>query len=156
MGHWRRNHDSKSNLLRHHDLFDERNSTDGKDVYLSPVVVIERMSVEKLQSKENPKGERRNVAHFRGKAKPLGLNVTNCETLESLSGSPDPQRWVGLTVKLVVDKNAKYPGGKRGPAIRIAPTKPTGPSDTSPLPEVPADVRERLEAEQEANLEGKV
>lgn len=154
MGHWRQNHDSISNHLKSSDLYDAAKSTaQGKDVYASPVVEIEGMTTDRVKSREKPKGERRNFAKFKGKAKPLGLNVTNCETLESLSGSADPQRWVGLRIQLYVDPQARYPSGKKGPAIRIRPTLPKGPADTSPLPSVPEETRERLEREHEERIE---
>lgn len=152
MAHWRQNHESSSNLLRSSDLYDERASKPGAPSYVSPVVVIEKMSKDVIKSREKPRGERRNFAHFKGKSKPLGLNVTNCETLESLSGSPDPAHWVGLTIQIYVDKQAKYPSGKKGPAIRIRPTRPTGTPDTTPLPELSEETRERLEDEHEERL----
>jgi hypothetical protein len=152
MGHWRQNHETESNLLRSSDLYDSANSKPGRDAYYSPVVLIEKMSKDRIKSREKPRGEMRNFAHFKGKSKPLGLNVTNCETLTSLSGSSDPQHWVGLSVQLYVDPQAKYPSGKKGPAIRIRPMRPTGQADTSPLPSVPDADRERLESEHEERL----
>lgn len=154
MAHWRKNHESASNDLRSSDLYDDTASKAQKrDVYLSPVVRIEKVVVGKVKSREKPNGERRNYAHFAGKSKPLGLNVTNCETLQALSGSPDTERWVGLTIQLYVDPQARYPSGKKGPAIRIRPTLPKGQADTSPLPNVPDETRERLENEHAERLD---
>jgi hypothetical protein len=154
MAHWRRNHESKaSNDLHSYDLYDEARSTRDAPAYFAPVVLIERMTVSKVVSADKPKGERRNFAHFKGKAKPLALNVTNCKSIESLAGSPDPAHWVGTVVQLVVDQHAKYPGGKTGPAIRIAPKRPTAAPDTAPLPEISAEARERLEAEHEQRID---
>lgn len=149
MPHWRKNHESNVNHLRYYDLLDEANSKD-RDVYFSPTVLIEKVSVDRVKSREKPKGERRNFVHFKGKAKPLGLNVTNCETLESMSGQSDPARWVGLQIQLYVDREARYPNGKKGPAIRIRPMKATGPVDDGPLPSVSDEARARHEEEQEA------
>jgi hypothetical protein len=155
MGHWRKNHETASNDLRSADLYDDAASKRaGRDVYASPIVQIEKVVVGKVKSREKPNGERRNYAHFVGKAKPLGLNVTNCETIQSLSGSPDTDRWAGLTIQLYVDPAARYPSGKKGPAIRIRPTLPKGQADTSPLPDVPTEARERLENEHDERLEG--
>lgn len=154
MTHWRKNHESASNDLRSADLYDDAASKrEGRDVYASPIVRIEKMTVGKVKSREKPKGEQRNYAHFAGKSKALGLNVTNCETLTDLSGSPDTARWVGLTIQLYVDPAARYPSGKKGPAIRIRPMLPKGQADTSPLPEVPAEERERLERDQAERLD---
>ena len=151
--HWRKNHETETNDLRSADLFDDAASkAQGRDVYASPIVRIEKMSVGRVKSREKPRGERRNYAHFTGKSKPLGLNVTNAETLQSLSGSPDTERWVGLTIQLYVDPQARYPSGKKGPAIRIRPTAPKGPADTTPLPDVPSEARERLDGELEERL----
>lgn len=149
MSHWRKNHQSDSNMLRSVDLYDEATTAKtGRDAYFSPVVQIEKMTVGLIKSREKPKGEQRNFAHFKGKAKPLGLNVTNCETIADLAGSPATERWVGLVLQLYVDPKSRYPSGKSGPAIRIRPTLPDGKPDTSALPEVPTDARERLEGEQ--------
>lgn len=149
-GHWRKNHDTDVNHLRHYDLLDEASSHDGRDVYFTPTLLIERVSVDKVKSRQKPNGERRNFIHFKGKGKPLGLNVTNCETLESISGSSDPARWVGLKVQLYVDREARYPSGKKGPAIRIRPTRASGPVDD--MPQVSEEARARLDEEQQAAL----
>ena len=146
--HWRKNHQSDANNLRSVDLYDEKESKrTGRDCYLSPVVEIAKMGAELIKSREKPKGDKRNFAHFKGKSKPLGLNVTNCETLQDLAGSPDTDKWVGLKIQLYVDPRARYPSGKTGPAIRIRPTLPDGKPDTGPLPEMSEEARERLEQE---------
>ncbi len=154
MGHWRKNHETDSNHLKSSDLYDEKNSQPGAAVYGSPVVLIEKATTDKVKSREKPRGERRNFIYFKGKSKPLGLNVGNCEILESLSGSPDPQHWVGMTIQLYVDPQAKYPNGKKGPAIRIRPTLPRGQTaDTGPLPSVSDAERERLEREHQERID---
>jgi hypothetical protein len=153
MGHWRKNHESDSNSLRSSDLYDERGSEKaGRPVYFKPVVVIERMSVAKVKSREKPSGESRNFAHFKGHKKALGLNVTNAEAITMLAGSPDTARWIGLKLRLYVDPLAQYPGGKKGPAIRIS-TEAVGnaPVDKPP-PELTPDTRERLETEHAERL----
>jgi hypothetical protein len=153
MPHWRTNHETDSKHLRSSDLFDDQASQRAqRDTYASPIVEIVKMSVDVVKSKEKPRGERRNFAHFKGKSKPLGLNVTNCETLESLSGTSDPNLWVGLVIQLYVDPSSKYPSGKKGPAIRIRPTAPKGPVDTTPLADVPAETRDRLDHENAERL----
>ncbi len=154
MSHWRKNHETDASVLRAADLYNENESkAQGRDVYASPIVEIVKMSADLIKSREKPRGERRNFAHFKGKAKPLGLNVTNCETLQSLAGTPETERWVGLVVQLYVDPKAKYPSGKKGPAIRIRPTRPSGPVDTAPLAETTPETRERLDREHEERLE---
>ena len=153
MPHWRKGHQSEANNLRSVDLYDEAASQkSGRDCYVSPVVVIEKMSTAPVKSRDKPKGEIRNFAHFKGKSKPLGLNVTNCETLQDLAGSPATERWVGLVVQLYVDPRVRYPSGKKGPAIRIRPTLPDGKPDTSPIPEVSEETWDRLEKEHEERI----
>jgi hypothetical protein len=147
MAHWRKGHESASNVLTSADLYDEtRSAKAGRDVYGTTVVEIEKMTVEKVKSRQKPKGERRNFAHFKGHKKALGLNVTNAETLVSISGSPETARWVGLKIQLYVDPQADYPSGKKGPAIRIKQTAATGPIDAPP-PELTPEKREQLENE---------
>ena len=158
MAHWRKNHESSggANMLRHADLYDEKASNaEGHDCYGEPIVLVERVTVDRVTSREKPKGERRNFLHFKGKSKPLGMNVTNCETVAALSGSVDTARWVGLTIQLYVDTAARYPSGKTGPAIRIRPFRPKAKADTAALPDVPEDVRERIEEAQSAAVEGR-
>lgn len=153
MPHWRAGHESISSYLRSSDLYDERKSEQaGRPVYFSPVVEIEKMTVERLRNKDKAKGEQRNVAHFRNHRKGLGLNVTNAETLTSLAGSPDTNRWVGLRIQLYVDQGARYPNGTTGPAIRISPQPPKGGVDKPP-PELTHETRDRLDREHEERLD---
>ncbi len=153
MSHWRKNHESASGNLMSADLFDEKKSAEtGRPEYFSPIVTIAKMTSGKVKSREKPKGEQRNFMHFKGKDKPLGLNVTNCETLTSLSGTPDVARWVGMTIRLFVDKAARYPSGQTGPAIRISPELPEAKAQDTALPELSEETRERLDTEHEERM----
>ena len=90
----------------------------GRDVYWTPVLKIATVSIGLVKSQDKPNGEELIFLHFEGQSRKLGLNSTNAKTMTSLSGSPVPMRWVGLTIQLYVDPKAKYPKGETGPAIR--------------------------------------
>lgn len=64
---------------------------------------------------------------FKGKKKRLGLNRTNCKTLETLCGTPDYMKWRGWVTLIVIRTRA--PDRDSGEmietdAIRIAPQRP--------------------------------
>lgn len=66
---------------------------------------------------------------FKGKKKRLGLNRTNCKTLETLCGTPDYMKWRGWVTLIVIRTRA--PDRDSGEmietdAIRIAPQRPVG------------------------------
>lgn len=153
--HWKKLRRSRANPdhLTHVDLFDEARSTDVKNVYHSPVLKIVDVSIGLTKSQENPDGDEMVFLHFQGIHRKLGLNATNSSTLEALTGRVKPRGWVGSTIQIYVDPQARYPKGKKGPAIRIRPMLPKGPADTSALPNVPVAARERLESEQTERLD---
>lgn len=69
--------------------------------------------------------------------KRLGLNTTNCKTIETITGSPDWERWRGWFTLVVI--RIKYRDPKSGAqvetdAIRIAPTRPRPDPNDRPLP----------------------
>jgi hypothetical protein len=154
--HWKTVRPSKSNPdhLSHAHLLDvEASEKAGKDVYLSPRVKIANVSIGLIKSLESPNGDDMIFLHFEGQSKKLGLNSTNSKTMQSLSGSAAPIRWIGLTIQLYVDPSARYPKGEKGPAIRIKPTLPRG-ADVAPMPEPRPEDVERLEAVKDARVEG--
>jgi len=64
---------------------------------------------------------------FRGKKKKLGLNRTNCKTLETLCGTPDYAKWRGWVTLIVIRTRA--PDRDSGQmietdAIRVASERP--------------------------------
>lgn len=64
---------------------------------------------------------------FKGKKKKLGLNRTNCKTLETLCGTPDYMKWRGWVTLIVIRTRAPdRDSGKmiETDAIRIAPQRP--------------------------------
>lgn len=154
--HWKKHHKNKSNPdhLSHAHLWDgEGSQAAGRDVYKSPVVKIVDVSVGLVKSRESPDGEEMNFLHFAGQSKKLGLNTTNCKTMEAMTGRVAPPQWIGTTIQLYVDPKAQYPGGKKGPAIRIKPMAAKGAPETEPLAGAPEAVAERLEEERAERLE---
>lgn len=154
--HWKTMRKSQSNPhhLTHADLFDAvRSKAEGRDVYKSPVVKIVDVSIELVKSAEKPNGEELIYLQFERVRKKLGLNSTNSATIEKLTGRGAPGQWIGTTIQLYVDPQAKYPKGQKGPAIRIRPTAPKGAAEAAPLPDVPAEDHERLEKAKEERLE---
>ncbi len=160
--HWKTVRPSRSNPdhLNHAHLHDGDGSDAATkkagrpvDVYHSPVLTISSVSIGLVKSQDKPNGEELIFLHFDGQtARKLGLNSTNAKTLESLSGSPTPTRWVGMTIQLYVDPKAKYPAGKTGPAIRIKPMLPRGAAPTE-MHEPRVEDVERLEDQRDERLE---
>ncbi len=153
--HWKTIRASKSNPdhLSHAHLHNgEASDKAGRDVYWSPVLKIVDVTIGLVKSQEKPDGEELVFLHFEGRKEKLGLNTTNSKTLENLSGSVVPLRWIGLTIQLYVDPKAKYPRGEKGPAIRIRPMLPKGP-DPTPMPDARAADVERLEMAKEERIE---
>lgn len=75
------------------------------------------------------------ILHFVEKGiKPMALNVTNCQTIESITGTPDYTTWRNVAIVVYLDK-AKY-AGKLKDCLRIKPStackKP--PEETIPIP----------------------
>jgi hypothetical protein len=75
-----------------------------------------------VQSREKPKGEHRPFVYFKGASKPLVCNATNADTISSIAGSEDTDRWIGLRVTLY-QARVKSKGGKPVQGIRIRPMK---------------------------------
>ncbi len=153
--HWKTVRPSKANpdhLSHAHLLNGEATEKSGRDVYFSPAVKIAKVSIGLVKSQESPNGDDMIFLHFEGQSKKLGLNTTNSKTMQSLSGSAAPIRWVGLTIQLYVDPQAKYPKGEKGPAIRIRPTLAKS-ADASPMPDARAEDVARLEAARDERLE---
>lgn len=116
MAHWRSMTDRET--MGAWDLVDKAGKP--KDWTLE----IEGVKAQLVKSREKPKGERRPFIYFRGARKPLCCNATNAETISSIAGSEDTDRWVGLRVTLYQTKvRAKAGGQVMG--IRIRPMKAT-------------------------------
>ena len=77
-------------------------------------VKIGAIDEEILNADEHPKL----VAELRGVDQRWVLNVTNCETLEEILGSDEPDDWLGRTVELFNDRAVRGPNGEKG-GIRV-------------------------------------
>ena len=66
--------------------------------------------------------ELRPVAYFHGEEKGLGLNITNCRSIEEIAGTDDVDVWEGKAV--VLFKTQTDFQGKRVDCIRIRAPKP--------------------------------
>ena len=76
--------------------------------------------------------ETRPVAYFNGEEKGLGLNRTNCQSIEEIAGSDDLDKWAGAVV--VLFKTQTDYQGKRVDCVRIRPPK-AGATLPDPEPE---------------------
>jgi hypothetical protein len=108
-------------FLYHFDL-------DGRDVS----VCIDRVTPGEVPG-ENGKKSRKPLVYFKGKNKPLALNITNIRTIAAITGSFDSARWVGAWITL-------YPtttqfGPRTVECIRVRPSAPKRgkPAPTEPV-----------------------
>jgi hypothetical protein len=109
---------------------------------------LEIAKVEKhlVKSREKPKGEHRPHVFFRGASKPLVCNTTNAETISSIAGSEDTDRWIGVRVTLYQAKVRSAKGGSCM-GIRVRPQRASGPVEELGDGQ---SVDEAMRAEQEA------
>lgn len=153
--HWRTLKKNKSNPdhLNHAFLYDApKSKATGRPHYHKPVMKVVGVSLGLVKSQDKPNGDEQVFLHFDKTKLKLGLNVTNSKTMARLTGQESPNGWVGTTIQLYVDPDAKYPKNETGPAIRISPRLPKAGQETTPLPDVPAEDLERLENEQAEKL----
>jgi len=85
-------------------------------------VVIERVVQGELTGQQG-KLAKKPVVFFKGKAKPLALNITNIKTIGAMYGSFRAEDWIGKAITL-------YPtttnfGSETRDCIRVRPKKPT-------------------------------
>ena len=99
---------------------------------LSDPVDTELLLVQEEKVTTPGKGTKnRLVAYFDGLSKGLVLNMANCEILDQMTGTDDPNEWKDVAVQLYVDPDVTY-GGKKTGGIRIR--KPEPPS--APVPKL--------------------
>lgn len=113
---------------------------------------IEKVIGGVVKSKERPKGERKPLVYFRGTKKPLVLNATNGDTITSIAGSDDVDRWPGICITLYPTRVKGAKGG-HVPAIRVRPMKAKSPPEAMGEGQ-PVDERMRSEQEAEAREPG--
>ena len=62
------------------------------------------------------------IAELKGLPQRWALNATNCELLEGITGSDDPEDWCGRIVELFNDDTVTGPNGEQG-GIRVRAAK---------------------------------
>jgi hypothetical protein len=85
-------------------------------------VEIERIRAGQITG-DGGKKSKKPICHFKGKEKPLALNVTNCKTIAAMYGN-NTDAWIGKRITI-------YPtttdfGGKTIDCIRVRPGVPSG------------------------------
>lgn len=109
----------------------------------TPRVTIESVELEEVKDADSGRSEKKLVMHMIGKDKSMILNRTNCEALESITGTDDYGYWKGHTVVLWVDPHVKFggktTGGLRVRGVNAAPPPPPPPAatdnfDDDPIP----------------------
>src|SRR5262245_50702717 len=63
------------------------------------------------------------VLFFDGSKKGLVLNMANGDALYDMTGTADPEEWIGTQVELYVDDNVAYAGKRIGGVRLRKPTK---------------------------------
>ena len=59
---------------------------------------------------EGGRKENCNIAYWVEDEKPMIMNVTNCKTINKLTGTPYMNRWAGLRIQIYVDPKVKFKG----------------------------------------------
>lgn len=90
------------------------------------LVTIKRFSVEKIGDTDGP------VVRFAEFDKSFGLNITNGQTIENITGSPDPKNWIGKRV-VIYPTETDY-AGSRVACIRVRAPKPGAKLPPAPEP----------------------
>jgi hypothetical protein len=123
VAHWRALFTSNE-FLTSADLYNE-----STDTFSEITVEIERVVGVTLKG-EGGREDGRPGIYFRGSrtGKPLGANATNCTAIESIAGSNDFKKWLGVWITLFVGETDIRKGrGKteRRPCLRVKPEKPS-------------------------------
>jgi hypothetical protein len=95
---------------------------------------------------EGGKKTKKPICHFKGKSKPLGLNITNCRAIAAMYGN-DTSKWVGK--RITIYPTTTQFGSQTYDCIRVRPGIPRGapqrdahPDEPPPDVELPTDDRE--------------
>ena len=94
--HWQKTRDT--NYLGSWDIMDG-------DHYSDIVLTIASVGTEKVLDPSTNRQEEKTVMHFSEKTyKPMILNTTNKKAIQSATGTPFIERWVGHKIKIGVEK----------------------------------------------------
>lgn len=130
------------------DLYDER-----ADAFRELTVTIEKVAKVTMVG-EKGKTDGRPGLWFVGSklGKPLGLNAGNSDKMAEIAGSTDVKKWVGVTIRLVVEMIViRGKGPHPRPAVRVK--APRGDASAQTAPDISADEQaeiERIEREERA------
>jgi len=102
------------------------------DITKPTVATIESVEMTTTDYNDGKGPKSQLVVSFVGKEKKLGLNFTNANKIAELTGSDDSDDWIGVTLKLHVEK-VKV-GAEMKPSIRIWPELPEQVTPTAPKP----------------------
>ena len=108
--HWKKAFNKE--YLGSHDL------EDNKDL----VVVIDHVEIREIKDPQGSK-EKRNIAVFKGNVKPMVLNVTNCKTIKTFSGSNYIEEWSNIPISIYSKEVKAF--GELMDALRIRESQPT-------------------------------
>jgi hypothetical protein len=87
-----------------------------------PIVTISAVDLTERDYNDGQGIKKQLVLSFHGKEKKLGLNKTNADRLAELTKSDDTDDWIGVSIKLFVEK--VQVGSEKKAAIRIFPELP--------------------------------
>lgn len=107
--HWKKCFNK--DYLGSHDL------DNGKDL----VATIDHIDVRKVKNNQGEESAK-NVAVFKGKVKPMILNVTNCKIIKAFSGSNYIEDWADIPVTIYIKNVTAF--GEEVEALRIREKQP--------------------------------
>lgn len=107
--HWKKAFNK--DYLGSHDL------DNGKDL----VATIDHIEIRKVKNTQGEESSK-NVAIFKGKVKPMILNVTNCKIIKKFSGSNYIEDWADIQVTIYIKSVTAF--GEEVEALRIREKQP--------------------------------
>ncbi len=97
-----------------------------------PIVTIASIELTERDYNDGQGLKKQLVLSFHNKDKKLGLNKTNADRLAELTKSDDTDDWIGVSIKLFVEK--VQVGNEKKAAIRIFPELPPPEVMSAPKP----------------------
>jgi hypothetical protein len=105
--------------MKSYKTYSDRAYLAKEDFPTPEVLTIQEVREERVKAQGKPE-KSKVVLYFKGLDRGLINNLTNGQVLHGMSGSDDPERWVGQTVEVFVDPNVMF-GGERKGGIRLRP-----------------------------------
>lgn len=119
---------------KEHITIDDLRTPDGFKCFALEISKITIKEITQAKGKKDNKP----CAHFKGAQKYLILNSTMCQELESITGSGDPNQWIGTRVELFVTKVRKFGSSEMVDGVRIRRARPV--QVAQPVIEQPVEV----------------